>query len=52
MLQIVYENSKLMSFENGKIDSVICINTDYFWEDLHDYFREIWGVLKVCGKLY
>ncbi|HEX2919681.1 MAG TPA: class I SAM-dependent methyltransferase [Bacteroidales bacterium] len=52
LVRIICQDSRSLPFENEKFDSVICINTIYFWENLTEQLKELHRVLKPGGRLY
>lgn len=45
-------SSDKIPFPDNSFDKVFCINVIYFWEKPADHLKEIYRVLKPCGKFY
>ena len=51
LLQIKCEDSLKTRFENNFFDTIISINTIYFWDSIDEQIEEISRILKYNGKL-
>ncbi len=51
-LDLHYNSSDIIPYQDAIFDKVFCLNVVYFWENPQDHLKEIIRVLKPNGKFY